>query len=72
MKLRHLQTIQNHFFSKNVKDITSIHAAALSEARHTPRLGALSANVASQTDARDGLVHLQHLGQSLEAAMDQS
>ena len=35
-------------------------------------LGALGANLApSQTDARDGLVNLQHLGQGLEAATDQ-
>ena len=49
----------NVFLSKNVKDITSIHAATFSEARHAPGLGAHVANlVPSQIDARDGLVFL--------------
>ena len=62
----------NVFLSKNVKDITSLHAAAFSEARHTPGLAALGANlVAIQMDMCDGRIFLQRLGQGLEAATDQ-
>ena len=62
----------NLLLSKNVKDMTSVHAAAFSGAHHTAGLGALGPNmVECQIDVRDGLVLLQHLDQGLEAAMDQ-
>ena len=40
-------------------------------ARHSPGLGALSANLVSKRDVRDGPVYLQCLRQALEAATDQ-
>ena len=47
-------------------------AAAFSGAHHTPGRGTHVANiVASQIDARDGLVDLEPLGQGLEASTDQ-
>ena len=48
------------------------HSAILRSPSHTPGLGALGANdVGIQTDARDGRVCLQRLGQGLETETDQ-
>ena len=48
------------------------HSAILRSPSHTPGLGALGTNVVEkQTDARDGRVCLQRLGQGLETETDQ-
>ena len=48
------------------------HSAILRSPSHTPGLGALGTNVVGkQTDARDGRVCLQRLGQGLETETDQ-
>ena len=63
---------QNFFLSKNVEDMTWIHAAAFNGDNRTPGLGTLVANLVSiQTDVRDALVDFKCLGQGLEAATDQ-
>ena len=63
---------QNFFLSKNVEDMTWIHAAAFNGDNRTPGLGTLGTNVVVfPVDVHDGLVDLQCLGQGLEAATDQ-
>ena len=77
MKLQHLLTIQtSHCRRMSVENMTSWHVpAAFSDSAEPTTQQALAPSspiwVVFQSDARDGTVYLQCLGQGLEAATDQ-